>query len=105
YAAPLCRETDEAAWAEIDARLGRVDQTLVARRRERVAGAEGMWANDDDPLSALDTNEGYSSRLIGSPATVLKKIDEFQSLGVDMLHVDIRDALFQAEVLPTVIDL
>ncbi len=105
YAAPLCRETDEAAWAEIDARLGRVDHKLVAKRRERVDGAEGMWANDDDPLSALDTNEGYSSRLIGSPATVLKKIEEFQSLGVDMLHVDIRDALFQAEVLPTVIDL
>ncbi len=105
YAAPLCRETDEAAWAEIDTRLARVDHALVLRRRERVDGAEGMWENDADPLSALDTNEGYSSRLIGSPATVLKKIEEFRALGIDMLHVDIRDRLFQTEVLPAVIDL
>ena len=77
----------------------------MAKRRERVDGAEGMWENDEDPLSALDTNEGYSSRLIGSPATVLTKIQEYQSLGVDMLHLDIRDTLFQSEVLPAVIDL
>ena len=105
YAAPLCRETDEAAWSAIDTRLARVDRKLVAKRRERVDGAEGMWENDEDPLSALDTNEGYSSRLIGSPATVLTKIQEYQSLGVDMLHLDIRDTLFQSEVLPAVIDL
>ena len=73
--------------------------------RNWVDGAEGMWENDEDPLSALDTNEGYCSRLIGNPVTVLKKIEEFRTLGIEMLHLDIRDLLFQHEVLPTVIDL
>ena len=88
YAAPLCRSTDEAAWAEIDARLARVDKKLVAKRRSRVSGAEGMWENDDDPLSALDTNEGYTSRLIGSPQSIVEQIETFRSLGVEMLHLD-----------------
>lgn len=102
YAAPLCRATDEEAWAEIDNRLMRVDPQLVAKRRKRVSGAEGMWQNDTDPLSALDTNEGYASRLIGSPETIVRQIEQFQALGVDMLHLDISDRLFAQEVLPVV---
>ena len=100
YAAPLCRATDEQAWAEIDARLARVDAGLVKKRHERLRkGAQGMW-NEDDPLSVLDTNEGYAARLIGSPDTVLRRIEVYRALGVDMLHLDIRDKLFQSEVLP-----
>lgn len=102
YAAPLCRSSDEQAWEEIDARLARVDSKLVQKRRSRVSGAEGMWENDADPLSALDTNEGYATRLIGSPQSVVEQIEEFRSLGVEMLHLDFRDHLFQQEVLPIV---
>jgi alkanesulfonate monooxygenase SsuD/methylene tetrahydromethanopterin reductase-like flavin-dependent oxidoreductase (luciferase family) len=80
----------------------RVDPQLVAKRRQRVSGAEGMWQNDTDPLSALDTNEGYASRLIGSPETIVRQIEQFQALGVDMLHLDISDRLFAQEVLPVV---
>jgi hypothetical protein len=64
-----------------------------------------MWENDDDPLSCLDTNEGYASRLIGSPATILQKINDFRQLGVHMLHLDLRDRLFAEEVLPQLHDL
>lgn len=102
YAAPMCRESDTEAWSEIDQRLARVDPALVARRRERVSGAEGMWAEDGDPLSALDTNEGYASRLIGSPDTILAQIRAFQAIGVDMLHLDLNDELFNSQVLPAV---
>ena len=102
YAAPLCYPTDEAAWSEIDARLARVDKDLVNKRRERVAGAEGMWADDDDPLSVLDTNEGYASRLIGSPDTVMQRIQAFRDLGIEMLLLDVSNPLFQTEVLPQV---
>ena len=99
YAAPLCRATDADAWAEIEARLSRIDRNLAARRRQRVAGAQGMWASDDD-LSLLDTNEGYAARLIGSPETVLRRIEDYRKIGVEMLHMDIRDTLFQQQVLP-----
>ena len=102
YAAPLCRDSDATAWAEIDARLARVDPDLVARRRERVSGAEGMWSGTDDPLTVLDTNEGYASRLIGSPETILEKIEAFRAIGIDMLHLDLGDDLFNTEVLPIV---
>lgn len=101
YAAPLCRPSDAEAWNEIDAMLARADPDLVSARRATVSGAQGMWSGDD-PLSVLDTNEGYASRLIGSPETVLQHIAEFQDMGIDMLHLDIRDALFVDAVLPTV---
>ncbi len=102
YAAPLCRPTDEEAWEEIDRRLGRLDPDLVEKRRATVAGAEGMWGDDEDPLSPLDTNEGYASRLIGSPETILGRVDAWRELGIGMLHLDLRDELFCREVLPAV---
>jgi FMNH2-dependent dimethyl sulfone monooxygenase len=99
YAAPLCRPTDAEAWAEIDARLARIDPELADRRRASLGGAEGMWSGTD-PLSMLDTNEGYASRLIGSPDTILERIAAFRAMGVEMLHLDLRDPLFQQAVLP-----
>jgi dimethylsulfone monooxygenase len=102
YAAPLCRASDAAAWQEIDARLTRVDQSLVSKRQQRVSGAEGMWADQGDPLSVLDTNEGYVPRLIGSPDTVMARIETFKSLGIDMLHLDVSDPLFREAVLPQI---
>ncbi len=105
YAAPLCRPTDAEAWQEIDARLSRVDPHLVKKRRERVAGAEGMWADQDDPLTVLDTNEGYAPRLIGSPDTLIERIKTFRDVGVDMLHLDVSDPLFREAVLPAARDI
>ena len=102
YAAPLCRATDAEAWEEVEAMVARVDPDLVAARRARVGGARGMWENDDDALSCLDTNEGYASRLIGSPGTILQRVRELKSLGVDMLHLDLRDRPFTEQVLPEI---
>ena len=105
YAAPLCRPTDEEAWEAIDGMLGRVDQSLVDKRKQRTSGAQGMWGDESDPLSVLDTNEGYASRLIGSPDTILKRIIEYRQLGVEMLHMSLQDELFNTSVLPQLIDL
>ena len=99
YAAPLCRPTDAEAWAEINARIERIDPAMASRRRQRVGSAQGMWA-EEDALSMLDTNEGYMSGLIGSPDTVMARINEFRELGVEMLHLDLGDKLFVDEVLP-----
>ena len=105
YAAPLCRGSDDEAWQVIDERLARLDPALVERRRETVSGAEGMWGDGDDPLSQLDTNEGYASRLIGSAETLCRRIELYRELGVEMLHLDLSDRLFVERVLPVVQDL
>jgi dimethylsulfone monooxygenase len=100
YAQPLCRASDDLAWAEIDQKLASIDQSLVEKRLARVAdGAKGMW-HSEDPLSQLDTNEGLVPRFIGSPDTILDRITSYQALGIEMLHLDLRDALFCTEVLP-----
>jgi FMNH2-dependent dimethyl sulfone monooxygenase len=99
YAQPLCRATDDEAWAEIDRRLAAVDPALVARRKHSTSGAQGMWASDD-PLGVLDTNEGFAARLIGSPQTVWARIQEFHALGIELFHLDLRDTLFVDAVLP-----
>jgi len=101
YAAPLCRASDAEAWAEIEARLEQVDEALVEKRRKATEGAQGMWASDDD-LSLLDTNEGYAARLIGSPASILERLLRYRSLGIEMLHFDTSDALFNEQVLPEI---
>jgi len=101
YAQPLCAPTDAAAWAEIDARLAAVDPELVAKRKISTSGAQGMWATTDDPLAVLDTNEGFAARLIGSPETVLARIRAFAALGIELFHLDLRDPLFVAAVLPS----
>ena len=100
YAIPLCRETDAEAEDVIDAMIANVDPELLALRRSRVGGAKGMWAESPDPLTQLDSNEGFASRLIGSPETVYQRMLEFHELGVDLFHLTLNDPLFVSEVLP-----
>lgn len=100
YAIPLCRETDAEAEAEVAAMVAAIDEGRIARRRERVGGARGMWAESDDPLTKLDSNEGYASRLIGSPETIYRRMMAFHDLGIDMFHLALGDERFEAEVLP-----
>jgi FMNH2-dependent dimethyl sulfone monooxygenase len=100
YAIPLCRETDEQAEAVITSMVSAIDRDRVAARRVRVSGAQGMWQDSPDPLTTLDSNEGYASRLIGSPRTILRGMREFHELGVDCFHLALHDELFNREVLP-----
>ena len=102
YAAPLVRRTDAEAWTEIEIRIAAIDRSLAEGRRQATSGAEGMWATDDD-LSLLDTNEGYAARLIGSPDTVYDRLEAFRALGVEMLHFDTRDQLFNETILPELV--
>jgi len=101
YGIPVCRPSDSEAQSVIETMLANVDPELLAKREKRVSGAEGMWA-DTDKLSMLDTNEGYSTGLIGSPATIQQQIAELRSAGVDMMHLALGDDLFETEVLPCI---
>jgi dimethylsulfone monooxygenase len=100
YAIPLCRITDAEAESQINRMVESIDTETIARKRARTSGAVGMWASSNDPLTLLDTNEGFASRLIGSPATILRRIREFHALGVDCFHLTLHDQLFNREVLP-----
>lgn len=102
YAAPLVRPTDEQAWREIDKRIQRIDRELAKKRRDATGGAEGMWASEED-LSLLDTNEGYAARLIGSPDTVFERLQAYRALGVEMLHFNTDDKLFNEAILPELV--
>ena len=100
YSIPLCRSTDAEAEAEINTMIRAVDETLLERRGKRVSGAQGMWAEKENKLAMLDSNEGYASRLIGSPDTILQRMQEFHRLGVECFHLTLHDELFNTEVLP-----
>lgn len=102
YGIPLCRATDAEAWAAVDAMIASVDPDVVEARRRRVSGAEGMWERSDDALTMLDSNEGFASRLIGSPDSVLAQLQTLADVGVDMIHLGLGDELFETDVLPHV---
>ncbi len=100
YSIPLCRETDAEAERALAAMLEAQDSAMIERRKLRTSGAHGMWSSLDDRLTLLDSNEGYASRLIGSPQTILSRMIEFHELGVDCFHLTLNDDLFNREVLP-----
>ena len=101
YAAPICRDSDEEAWDVIQKRVDAIDPDFAKNRRRATSGAQGMWSSEEE-LSLLDSNEGYASRLIGSPETIIARIEAFQEIGVEMLHFDTSDELFLRDVLPEI---
>lgn len=102
YAIPLCRATDAEAEEEMAAMVAAQDTAMVARRRLAVSGAHGMWSSPEDPLTMLDPNEGYASRLIGSPSTILERMQAFHALGIDCFHLTLTDERFNTQVLPEI---
>ena len=51
-------------------------------------------------LTLLDSNEGFASRLIGTPDTILLRMQDFHHLGIDCFLLSLHDKLFNREVLP-----
>ena len=100
WSIPLCRETDAEAEAEVQVMVDALSDEMVAKKRAAWSGAEGMWEESDDALTLIGGNEGYASRLIGSPATILERMREFHEIGIDCFHVALNDPQFVNEVLP-----
>ncbi|MCH2335076.1 MAG: LLM class flavin-dependent oxidoreductase [Pseudomonadales bacterium] len=101
YAAPICRDSDKEAWNVIQKRVDAIDPDFAKNRRRATSGAQGMWSSAEE-LSLLDSNEGYASRLIGSPKTIIARIEAYQDLGIEMLHFDTSDEQFLRDVLPEI---
>ncbi|GIT39868.1 MAG: hypothetical protein Ct9H300mP8_10640 [Gammaproteobacteria bacterium] len=57
----------------IQKRVDAIDPNFAKSRRRATSGAQGMWSSEEE-LSLLDSNEGYASRLIGSPETIMTRI-------------------------------
>ena len=102
YGIPLCRRTDAEAQTEIEAMVAAVDPSIVAARRRRLSGAEGMWELSDDALTMLDSNEGFATRLIGSPDTVVDRLRQLGDAGIELVHLALGDSLFEEVVLPEI---
>src|SRR5262249_33295697 len=100
YAIPVCSATDTDANRHVDKLIASIDGETAHRRRARTSGAHGMWSPSDDPLTLLDSNEGYASRLIGSPETIIRKMLEFHAIGIECFHLTLHSQLFNREVLP-----
>ena len=85
----------------IQKRVDAIDPDFAKNRRRATSGAQGMWSSAEE-LSLLDSNEGYASRLIGSPKTIIARIEAYQDLGIEMLHFDTSDEQFLRDVLPEI---
>lgn len=102
YGIPLCRPGDGQAERELRDMVEAVDPAMAERRDLTTSGATGMWEASDDPLTKLDTNEGFATRLVGSPTTIIERLEEFVELGVDCFHLPLHDERFNNEVLPAI---
>jgi FMNH2-dependent dimethyl sulfone monooxygenase len=100
YSIPLCRDTDAEAESALAAMLDSADRKAQEMRKLKTGGARGMWSSLDDPLTQLDSNEGYASRLVGSPDTILRRMLRFHEIGVECFHLALNDQLFNLVVLP-----
>lgn len=89
----IARETEEealAVWRDI---VGQADSEAVEGFRKEVKNAgqsagdgKGMWANSDIN-DLVQYNDGFKSKLVGTPRQIADRIHLFQSLGISLVLV------------------
>lgn len=85
---------DRRLWLLSKARPDLIDMYRNAHAR---AGTVG-WAHlSDDEL--IDPNGGFATALVGSPATIIRKLQDFRSAGVDLVVCQFADMLVDAKRL------
>ena len=109
----IARETEEEAIRVLQEIQGKADKEAVEAFREQVqnAGAStsnktGMWANSKFE-DLVQYNDGFKTKLIGTPEQIADRILLLKSLGVDILlvaflHYDDEIQQFGEQVLPLV---
>ncbi|KAB8349429.1 hypothetical protein FH972_023456 [Carpinus fangiana] len=109
----ICRETEEEAVRVLQEIQGKADKEAVEGFRQQVqnAGAStsnktGMWANSKFE-DLVQYNDGFKTKLIGTPEQIADRILLLKSLGVSIvltafLHYEEELQLFGEVVLPLV---
>ena len=109
----IARETEEQAIRVLQEIQGKADKEAVEAFADQVqnAGAStsnktGMWANSKFE-DLVQYNDGFKTKLIGTPAQIADRIVLLKSLGIDILlvaflHYDDDIQQFGKEVLPLV---
>lgn len=109
----IARETEEEAFRVLAEIQGKADKEAVAGFQDQVknAGASskeghGMWANSKVE-DLVQYNDGFKTKLIGTPAQIADRILLLKSLGIDILltaflHYDEEIQQFGEQVLPLV---
>ncbi|MEV5833563.1 LLM class flavin-dependent oxidoreductase [Nocardia sp. NPDC052112] len=112
----IARDTAKEAHDTLREILGKANKPAVAGFRDAVqqAGAstkdrKGMWA-DSTSEDLAQYNDGFRTKLIGTPEQVAERIVAYKQLGVDLmladfLHFQEEVEYFGAKVLPLVREL
>jgi FMNH2-dependent dimethyl sulfone monooxygenase len=87
----ILEETDHAAEARRQELLSLARPELIAMFREahREAGTVG-WAHLSEN-ELIDPNGGFASALVGSASTIVRRLEELQAAGVDMVVCQFAD--------------
>jgi FMNH2-dependent dimethyl sulfone monooxygenase len=93
----ILAETDEEATITRDALMGSARRDLIALYRSAMieAGTSAWSELSDDEL--IDSNGGFATALVGSPATILAKLEQYREAGVDSIILQFPDMLADAE--------
>ena len=109
----IARDTEKEAWDELERIVGAADSVAVAdfQRAVKEAGAStkdkmGMWV-DSQPRDLVQYNDGFRTKLIGTPEQIAERICHLRELGVDLilcafLHFHDELRYFGEQVIPLV---
>jgi FMNH2-dependent dimethyl sulfone monooxygenase len=88
---PIIRDTEAQALEVLERIIAEANTTAVDAftRHSQGAGAStgdqiGMWANSDF-ANRVQPNDGFKTRLIGTPAQVRERIRAYQEIGIDLV--------------------
>ncbi|KAK4057057.1 hypothetical protein OIO90_001957 [Microbotryomycetes sp. JL221] len=112
----ICRPTEEEAFKTLHDIVGQADTEAVDAFLNEVKHAgksasdgKGMWANTDTK-QAVQFNDGFKAKLIGTPDQIVDRILLFKSLGISFLltaflHFQEELEAFGREIVPRVREL
>ncbi|MFO1061891.1 MAG: dimethyl sulfone monooxygenase SfnG [Dongiaceae bacterium] len=87
----ILRDTEAEALGELEQIIARADAKAVAAFADHVKGAGastreriGMWA-DSEFANLVQPNDGFKTRLVGTPAQVIDRIRAYEEAGVDLI--------------------
>lgn len=112
----IARETEAEAQAELERIIAAADGVAISGFKENVKEAgksskegKGMWANSTE-RDLVQYNDGFKTKLIGTPEQIAERIHKFRKMGVDLilcgfLHFHDETRFFGERIIPLVREL